>query len=111
MSFKHHINNHFNGCVCLANTRDEGRNRPVQLFALPGEFNYVGVSDGTDAWIAPVIADPFSVNIKRLLDDHAKGTLPRPRKKPPDSILGESAPQQDPNNTPKRTRHVLPASF
>lgn len=109
MSFKHHINSHFSGCVCLAQTRDECRDRTVHVYALPGEFDLVGVSDGTDAWVAPVVADPFSVNVKRLLEDHAKGVLHnRPRKRPPDTLMGEQPSSSVPAG---RVRHVLPASF
>jgi len=46
----------------------------VKIFELPGLDECVGVSDGTDAWIAPVVADPFSVNIKRVLEQFRNGT-------------------------------------
>lgn len=77
MSYKSWINCHFAGCRLLANAHDEHRNRAVQVFMLPGHFDHVGVTDGTDAWIAPVIADPFSVNVKRILDDIQAGKDPR----------------------------------
>lgn len=76
MNYKYLINNHFGSCVLLAKTRDEYRKRDVRVYALPGEFDYVGVADGTDAWVAPVVADPFSCNIKRILEDYRNGKAP-----------------------------------
>lgn len=64
--------------MLLANARDEHRNRDVRLYLMPGEFDTVGVTDGTDAWVAPVIADPFSVNIARLMQDVREGKIIRP---------------------------------
>ena len=64
--WNHHFANHFGSCMLLAKARDEHRNRDVEVRMLPGEFEVVGVTDGTDAWIAPVIADPFNVNIRGI---------------------------------------------
>lgn len=71
--FKDYINRHFDGCRLLAHARDEHRNRDVRVFALPGHFDVVGVTDGTDAWVAPVICDPFSVKVSQLLADLRAG--------------------------------------
>lgn len=68
--------------MLLANARDEHRNRDVRLYLMPGEFETVGVTDGTDAWVAPVIADPFSVNIARLMQDVREGKIIRPNEVP-----------------------------
>lgn len=65
--FKEHINGKFGSCVHIANARDEHRGREVKLYHIPGDFEYVGVADGTDCWIAPVIADPFSAACARQL--------------------------------------------
>lgn len=67
MSYKHHINSHFGSCRLLAETLDKHRNRKVKLFMMPGEFNHVGVSDGTDAWIAPAISTVFAVDVCAIL--------------------------------------------
>lgn len=64
--------------MLLANARDEHRDRDVRLYLMPGEFDTVGVTDGTDAWVAPVIADPFSVNIARLMQDVRDGKIIKP---------------------------------
>lgn len=66
--FNRFMESHFAGCRLLANTTDNCRGRQVRVYALPGEFAVVGVCDGVDAWLAPVVADPFSVNVSRLLD-------------------------------------------
>lgn len=71
--WKRYINSGFTGCLLLAYARDHVRIRDVRIWKIPGEVDDVGISDGTDAWIAPVSADCFSVNVKRLLDDLAAG--------------------------------------
>lgn len=77
--WKHYINTGFAGCLLLSYARDHVRIRDVRIWKIPGEVDDVGISDGTDAWIAPVSADCFSVNVKRLLDDLAAGKpLPKP---------------------------------
>lgn len=53
------MNSHFRSCRLIANARDNCRNRDVQLYALPGYWDVVGVTDGTDAWIAPASAGLF----------------------------------------------------
>ena len=80
--YKYHISQKFASCVRLATAVDPHRNRTVQLFHLPGNFEYVGVYDGTDCWIAPAAADPFSVSVVRLLEDirtGRQGVRPRVR--------------------------------
>lgn len=74
--FNGHFANHFSSCLLLARAHDPYRQREVQLRLLPGEFDYVGITDGTDAWIAPVAGDPFSVGIKRILDELRQGKMP-----------------------------------
>lgn len=76
MSFKYHINNHFSGCRLLAKTWDVYRMREVSVFMLPGTFDHVGVCDSTDAWVAPVAADPFKVNVRELLGKIQSGENP-----------------------------------
>lgn len=79
MSYKHHLTNHWAGCRLLAKTRDNCRNRDVQLFLIPGDFDYVGVTDGTDAWVAPShVPSIFGVDVKPLLDQIRKGVDVRP---------------------------------
>lgn len=67
MSYKHLINTHFSSCRLLATARDHCRQRDVKIFALPGEFDHVGVTDATDAWIAPAAPSIFSVDVMDLL--------------------------------------------
>lgn len=59
--FNEYINCHFGGygCRLIARARDEHRGRDVTLHQIPGYWDCVGVSDGTDAWIAPAAASPF----------------------------------------------------
>lgn len=79
MSYKHHMNNHWAGCRLLAQTRDHCRNRDVKLFLVPGQFDVVGVSDGTDAWVAPShVPSIFGVDVKPLLDQIRAGVDVKP---------------------------------
>jgi hypothetical protein len=77
-SWKLYIENHFSSCKHIASSHDHCRNRDVKIFLVPGEFTHVGVSDGTDAWIAPVAADPFSVNIRTVISSVIDGTFKAP---------------------------------
>lgn len=65
--WRYHIGNKFGACKLIAKARDEHRGRDVRLYHVPGEFDYVGVNDGIDCWICPVIADPFSAAVGRQL--------------------------------------------
>ena len=71
--FNAYINNDFSGCRLLAYAYDHCRLREVRIYMVPGFMEEVGVTDGTDRWIAPVVADPFSVNIKRIMTDLQAG--------------------------------------
>lgn len=73
------LNNRFEGCLLLARSRDPYRDRDVRILMIPGEFEVVGINDGVDVWLAPVIANPFSVNVGRLLESVRAGTF-----RPPD---------------------------
>lgn len=106
--WKLYMSRDFAGCQLMAYARDNCRQRDVRIFKIPGEVESVGVSDGIDRWIAPVIADPFSVNIKRLMEDLCAGK-PLPHPTPP----GEAKPRRravlglSGDNPPSRTRKPL----
>lgn len=72
-NYKLYMNRDFAGCRLLAYAYDHCRLRDVRIFMMPGEVETVGVSDGTDTWIAPVAGDPFSVNIPRIMKDILDG--------------------------------------
>lgn len=59
--FTPYLNDHFGslGCRLIARAFDKCRERRVSIFAIPGQSDAVGVSDGTDAWIAPATAGLF----------------------------------------------------
>lgn len=62
-NYKHYMNHGFAGCRLLAESYDPYRDRPVKLYLMPSIPDAVGVTDGTDSWIAPMVADIFRVNI------------------------------------------------
>lgn len=72
-SLKYHLNSRFRTCHRIAKAFDLCRNRDVTLYLIPGRFDLVGVDDTVDVWMAPVAADPFSVNIKRIVADIQAG--------------------------------------
>lgn len=72
-NYKHYFNNGFAGCRLLAHAHDNHRDRSVRVYQIPGEVECVGVTDGVDKWIAPVIANPFSLNIGDLIKRLASG--------------------------------------
>lgn len=59
--FNEFMNSHFqySGCRLIANAYDTCRNRKVKIYAMPGYFDVVGVTDGTDSWVAPASAGLF----------------------------------------------------
>lgn len=78
-NFAHYFNSSFASCRHLANAHDQHRVRNVRIYQIPGEVECVGVTDGVDKWIAPVIDELFSINIKKLMRDLQDGkrmTLP-----------------------------------
>jgi hypothetical protein len=80
-SFKYWMGSKFEGCIHIASTHDPYRNRDVKVFAMPGDFELVGISDGVDCWICPVSANPFirfGVDVKALLGTLRDGTFRGP---------------------------------
>lgn len=65
--FNSYMTSHFGACRLLAESYDLFRKRPVRIFLIPGEFEVVGVTDGTDAWIAPVSPQCFRVDVADLV--------------------------------------------
>lgn len=57
--FNEYMANHFRSCRVIARAHDECRDRSVTIHAMPGFYDVVGVTDGTDAWVAPASAGLF----------------------------------------------------
>ena len=64
--YNHHLMNHFGACRLLKSAHDPHRDRPVKIYAIPGEFDVVGITDGTDAWIGPV-STGFLEDVRKML--------------------------------------------
>lgn len=64
--YNHLFANHFGSCRLLKVGRDPHRERDVKIYAIPGEFDVVGISDGTDSWVAPV-ATGFLEDVRKIL--------------------------------------------
>lgn len=108
MNYKNRINTGFAGCLLLAHARDNCRNRDVRLYLLPEGDDCVGVADGTDAWIAPVSAAVFSVNVERLIADIRAGKgLPAPRRPTPRRSLPDEVVAAAGAEVIRRTRRAL----
>lgn len=106
MKYNRYFESQFAGCLLLAKAFDPHRNREVELRMLPGEFEVVGVSDGTDCWIAPVSGDPFSVSVKRILDGIREGKMPAQQRTRVRVMVGD-APKTD-QEGPRRVRVSVP---
>lgn len=65
--FNAYMSSHYSGCKLIAESEDLFRKRPVRLYLIPGEFEVIGVSDGTDAWIAPVVPQCFRVDVADIV--------------------------------------------
>lgn len=85
--FNHYFMNDFASCKLIAYARDPHRGRDVRLYLMPGHIDVVGVTDGIDKWIAPVIANPFSVDIIKWVKNHLDG-IPNPPPVPPGAQTG-----------------------
>lgn len=104
--FNSYFANDFRACRLLAYAHDHCRDREVRLYQIPGEMECVGVTDGTDSWIAPAVESIFSVNVKQLLRDIFDGKqIPAPTK--PVARGGRvklEDPEPDPPLRPRRVR-------
>lgn len=112
--FNQYMMSHFRDCRLLASAYDHCRHRAVRLYHIPGEFAFVGVTDGTDAWVAPVVADPFSVHVGRLLAAIQAGApMPRVRVRVAMPHLGQPRTKHQettPSTTKERTRVRTPTA-
>lgn len=74
-----HMKSGFAECRLLAYARDFHKKRDVRIYLLPGMRESVGVSDGVEHWLAPVVPDLFSVDVPALMSDLTAGKrLPKP---------------------------------
>ena len=94
MRFNHYFSNHFGSCRLLKEMRDPHRERDVSVYALPGEFSCVGITDGIDAWVAPV-ATGFLEDVRKMLLQIQAGGDPRP-------VLSKKRGQAAPSPTGRR---------
>lgn len=68
------------GCLLLAYAHDNYRDREVRIYRIPGAEDAVGITDGTDYWIAPVAPSLFSVDVRKIMRDLYDGIQPKPVK-------------------------------
>lgn len=71
--YKNHIGSKFGSCRLVAHAHDPHRNRPVKLYHIPGDFECVGIDDGTDCFVSPISIDPFASGIARIFADIRAG--------------------------------------
>lgn len=67
MKYNRHFQDHFRSCQLLKTGHDPHRNRRVEIRFIPGEYEVVGITDGTDAWVAPV-STGFLEDVRKLLE-------------------------------------------
>lgn len=103
--YKHMINTHFGTGRLIARAHDPYRKRDVRVYFI-GEDDVVGVSDGTDAWMCPTVAEPFSVKLRPLIEAIRAGH-PLPVAESPEKdkqFLGLDAEQSRPHRERRRAQ-------
>lgn len=75
MKYNRLFESHFQGCLRLAGYQDPHRKREVGVFMIPGDHSMVGISDGVDAWVAPVNTTVAGINLSELLEAVRAGTF------------------------------------
>lgn len=125
MRYNHHFQNHFGSCRLIVEGHDPHRNRPIQVRLIPGEFEVVGLTDGVDAWIAPVSTAPSDLfdKVRRIIEDVKAGKqvgvtthavrerrkINTPTEDPPPTrerrVIASASPQT--TNLQPRTRRVI----
>lgn len=79
MKYNRYFANHFRDCRLLVTGHDPHRQRQVEVRLIPGEWDVVGVSDGIDAWVAPVVvASPLFDKARVVMADIRAGKDPKP---------------------------------
>lgn len=112
MSFNVHLRSQFSGCRLLGNGHDPHRNRDVRFYAIPGQFDVVGITDGAESFIAPA-SSPFLAPYKKALDDLHQGKEPQPINTPrrrerhsfEEAPRAEARPAEPESNPRRRERH------
>lgn len=69
------MQNAFHGCMAIGLGYDAHRGRHINLYAIPGDFEHVGVYDGVDAWIATAIMNPFGLDAAKRLAEIQQGAV------------------------------------
>ena len=79
MKYNVYFANHFRDCRLLVRGYDPHRQRQVEVRLIPGEWDVVGISDGVDAWVAPVVVDsPLFQKARHAMADIRAGKDPKP---------------------------------
>lgn len=106
--FNQYFNNDFRACTLLAYARDHHRGRDVRIYLMPGDVENVGITDGVDKWICPVICNPFSVDVRKLVGDFMSGIpLPKPMPLGSTKALRRALLGDEPSQPPVRARRAL----
>ena len=79
MKYNRYFINHFRDCRLLVSGYDPHRVRQVEIRLIPGEWDVVGISDGIDAWVAPIVVDsPLFQKARSVMADIRNGKDPKP---------------------------------
>lgn len=79
MKYNRYFANHFRDCRLLHTGYDPHRQRQVEIRLIPGEWDVVGITDGIDSWVAPVVvASPMFDKARQAMADIRAGKDPKP---------------------------------
>lgn len=72
--FNAYFVNHFSNCTTLVEGYDPHRDRKVLIKIIPGDFSIVGVTDGVDAWVAPLSVAPSELFdlVRKAMEEYLK---------------------------------------
>lgn len=77
MHWNYHLNHHFGSCRLLATGYDPHMKSEVRYYLLPGDFDNIGVTDGTNSHVVPITTISPSINrLQGLIDEVRQGGNP-----------------------------------
>lgn len=81
-AWKEHQLEHFKSLPLVATGWDSSKGVEMRFYMLPGVWHYVGITDGSRAFIAPAEHNPFGVDCSKAIQGFltGKGVLRAPKR-------------------------------
>lgn len=62
--FNRYLDSKFHGCMVIGHRDDPGRARRIMVYAMPGDYEHVGLFDGVDAWATEAKGDDAKMMLR-----------------------------------------------